>query len=331
MNQYKVGDKVKIIYTDFPTNVPVGSINEVTVVNSNSIEIFNGKSDGWTFNLHEVELYKEEMNNKIEVGDVLDTTGTSIGSSHDEVISIKANDLVLSVTGLWLLNNSQVRVDTGKWSIKSKAKKEEMNLPMKITKENISQVEVGDTVEYRHGGSYVVHSLNGRGGFRATNGQTGSNLTNFTLTAKAKMKEIIGYKLKDKTYEKAALALIDEGSFRDNTGRGLDIQMPKNIKIYKDLGVLDLWFEPVYKSAEVVVQLSNNRKATVVSKTIANINLAGYIGDIKAKDVEDTLAVFSNLPRIATYKVTIKEFQLGCQTFTHEDLTKLANAFKTFN
>ena len=73
-------------------------------------------------------------------------------------------------------------------------------------------------------------------------------------------KEIIGYKLKKdcEQYRKAALLLINEPCFTDNDfGGKVDTQIKKNITIYRKAGVLDLWFEPVYKSKEVVIRMGN--------------------------------------------------------------------------
>ena len=64
------------------------------------------------------------------------------------------------------------------------------------------------------------------------------------------MKEFIGYKLKEncKCYKKAVLSLINREEFYSKEhGSAVDVAVTLNIEILKSAGVLDLWFDAVYK------------------------------------------------------------------------------------
>ena len=67
-------------------------------------------------------------------------------------------------------------------------------------------------------------------------------------------KEIIGYKLIKPEYEKAARE-IAVGCFCKFTE--IFQEDVKSIGLWKEAGVLDIWFEPVYKSKEVVIKMGN--------------------------------------------------------------------------
>jgi hypothetical protein len=71
------------------------------------------------------------------------------------------------------------------------------------------------------------------------------------------MKEIIGYNLKNDKYKEAARKLLVTHTV---LGRDLryqyDITHPDNIYALKQAGVLDLWFEPVYKEEKTLPKLN---------------------------------------------------------------------------
>lgn len=72
-------------------------------------------------------------------------------------------------------------------------------------------------------------------------------------------KEIIGYKLIKPEYEEAAKAICDECVYwRRNDLYNLDAKTEKlSIPNLKNAGVLDLWFEPVYRGEEKVFKVGN--------------------------------------------------------------------------
>lgn len=54
------------------------------------------------------------------------------------------------------------------------------------------------------------------------------------------------------------------------------------------------------------------------------------VAEFKASDVVYALDALNKLGQIAGYNVGIKEFNLGCQTFTIADLIAVDKAFKDF-
>ena len=73
-------------------------------------------------------------------------------------------------------------------------------------------------------------------------------------------KEIIGYKLIKPEYEKAARG-IAVGCFCKFTE--IFSEDVKPIRLWKEAGILDIWFEPVYKSKEVVIRMGNSFDLTI--------------------------------------------------------------------
>lgn len=94
-------------------------------------------------------------------------------------------------------------------------------------------------------------------------------------TMKKKEKEIIGYKLVKPEYEEAALAIANKGLhilagikkedlYRIGDYSKYSVSFPN----LKDSGVLDLWFEPVYKEEVKEFEFSPTFKVTIKDKKV---------------------------------------------------------------
>lgn len=135
-------------------------------------------------------------------------------------------------------------------------------------------------------------------------------------------KKLIGYKLIKPEYEKAALLLINETSFRDfNYGGRVDTQQPTNIAIYKNAGVLDLWFEPVYEEEIKTVRMGGSEGFDL---TVKNNKVFHKSEDI-TQYIKDIYNSFSAKSRrvIAGYDFHAKDVIL-CKTGCENKETKLS-------
>lgn len=346
---YKIGDKVKVLHTDYLPEIPVGSIKTVVeLVGRGGVRLDDGDGNNLTFLNSGVEPYQESVKSttmnkyNLQIGDVLDTTnwdGWSTKSATDTVTLIDESDntIRLSVSGRWDLDKSVKRIDEGKWKIVSQVSKMsdkiEVGDAVEVVNRAIytSEVKVGDhaiVLEVRDSDyklEFPQYFCNGK-----PITQISSSKKDVKLVSKAKqnMKEVIGYKLVKTEYQKVVNKLSD-GIVHVTTLNTFGNS--KSIQNMKDAGVLDLWFEPVYKSSEVVVQLSKSRTATITSKTVCTITLPDGTKFLAPNEaIAKVLTALNGLATIAGYKPKFKEFDLGCQTFTIDDLVAVNQAFVDF-
>lgn len=336
-NIYKPGDKVKVLKSDWPNEINVDSVQ--TILRNSIIGdgvYLSHLSDEFYFGLHEVEPYKEEVNNmnkyNLQVGDVINTPFNIGGDETITKIDAAKGDLWLSGSGWWSIRFTNEHVDKGKWKIVSQVSK--MN----------NKIEVGDTVEFNRR-THIVTRLGKEepdGGVKIyynidNDKEDWGYSSYYTLVSKAKqnMKEVIGYNIKSEYQSEVEIIAKTLSTHSRNVtlGAGQQVWMPAEgvADKAKKLGVLDLWFEPVYKSSEVVVSLSKSRIATITSKTICTITLADVSKFLVHSDaISRVLTSLNGLASIAGYKPKFKEFELGCQTFTINDLQAVDKAFKDF-
>lgn len=88
-------------------------------------------------------------------------------------------------------------------------------------------------------------------------------------------KEIKGYKLKDEKYKEAAEIIAKNGTFY---GAEYDYSSKGNINRLKEAGVLDLWFEPVYKE-DTTLEVGKWYKNTKHGNGFAIIYKGGLSGE----------------------------------------------------
>jgi hypothetical protein len=329
----EVGDTVEITskgYYSYELEVGdkaiVTSINDAGVCELNFTEIATRKGNLTYYQCSEpdfkdlklVAKAKANMESDIEVGDIINGKSynnnrvTQVCSDHYMAINL-AEEAEGSADEFWIRKENAVLV--------SKANN------MK------SIIEVGDKVKYNDGDTYFgmeYHTVKSIVGTKVHYVEGGfDEISTLEVFEKAAMKEVIGYKLAKSEYKAAALAIIGEDDFRNDPG--IDVSVPSNIQKYRNAGVLDLWFEPVYKSSEVTIKLSKSRKAIITNKTLATIVLAdGSKFQAPAEAISKVLKALNSLATIAGYRPEFKEFQLGCQTFTIADLQAVHKAFTDF-
>lgn len=127
-------------------------------------------------------------------------------------------------------------------------------------------------------------------------------------------KEIIGYKLIKPEYEQAALTLAKMGNnqswLRNLESQGWIFSVNSiNSDTFKEAGVLDLWFEPVYKKEEIIVSVNDQFNVTVKSNGIFHIN------DDITKFVEGIISI-NKEDKVGGYNYSISDVifsKTGCQ------------------
>lgn len=139
-------------------------------------------------------------------------------------------------------------------------------------------------------------------------------------------KEIIGYKFKNElgvAIKSAALAIIQASQFVDKTyGGKVDVQKPENIEKYRKAKVLDLWFEPVYRETEQIINIGfdviiKNKRAFVGSDDITEF-------------VIDMIYTYNQIKSFGGFTVDIKDItfkRTGCKSVK----TKLSDWKKIYD
>ena len=167
-----------------------------------------------------------------------------------------------------------------------------------------------------------------------------SNLKQFTfqewkqLYYNMSTKKIIGYKLKDQKYEAACRAMttlssldINENNVRPNT---------KLYNTFKEAGVLDIWFTPVYEDEMKTETLSLGsplKKIVVTSEK--KITFEGEY-ESSIEELNCLLKLFTSPSKVAknNLEIHIKKIWIGCSEgteVTKADVTSVINAYKRLN
>lgn len=142
-------------------------------------------------------------------------------------------------------------------------------------------------------------------------------------------KEIIGYKLIKPEYKEAATRIVPDSNYLVNGIGGIsnkqyiEIGKGTTIELLKKAGVLDIWFEPVYKSKEVVITVNN---------TIINIKGDRMVAEGKEFSIEWLRAIreLFNV-RAASYvawTTEVESVRIGCKTgWTKKHLDEIITAY----
>lgn len=130
-------------------------------------------------------------------------------------------------------------------------------------------------------------------------------------------KEIIGYKLKEdcKQYENAVLTMLGVVKFNP-LYKECDLTVEWTISIMKEAGVLDLWFEPVYKPKVKELYFGKVKFTIKQGKDYAETEH----GNIPKVDIKKAIDYIENPPQLGQYKFNIK---IGCSEA--KDMIDLAN------
>lgn len=143
-----------------------------------------------------------------------------------------------------------------------------------------------------------------------TIGQLREHYLNTKETMKEESKkEIIGYNIKEefKDKERKIAETLDT-----QIGKipGAGYWLPNCGSVYNnaiDMGVLDLWFEPVYKEEEVKLTLGTPAKEVVVKKD--SVYCEGYV--FLLENIEKILPMFTEIDAIPI-GVCVKKVWIGC-------------------
>ena len=146
-------------------------------------------------------------------------------------------------------------------------------------------------------------------------------------------KEIIGYKLIKPEFEKAASEIVGDKVGCINFIRCREYQnhiiptrnFDTNLRILKESGVLDLWFEPVYKDEkqDIVLTLSNGKQVTVTKE-------GKIMAEGREVNIVDLLKSYSYMFKptniISGWEVRANTISIGCwDNITQEDLQLIIN------
>ena len=142
-------------------------------------------------------------------------------------------------------------------------------------------------------------------------------------------KQIIGYKLVKPEYERAASEIVGNEvhcNFRYSKEYKNYIipttNFEKTIKILKEAGVLDLWFEPVMAETKRILTLSNGKSVKITKE---GVEAEGKL--IKIKYIEN---LFCNTNTFGDTGWTIRynSFDIGCyRNLKREDLSKIIETY----
>lgn len=170
-------------------------------------------------------------------------------------------------------------------------------------------------------------------------------------------KEIIGYKLKEdcKQYEEAVKKLADKHvlNWWDNNAQNNlnkdkynfasgDLKNPKHLcSILNNAGVLDLWFEPIYKEEEKILYFGE------VKFTIQDNIAKTQYGDVTKEEIKKAIDYIQNPPKLAGYELKLHNIEsdnrynltnfdnsskvslaFGCQDGKFSELLEIYKAFK---
>lgn len=143
---------------------------------------------------------------------------------------------------------------------------------------------------------------------------TNEQFKKYVLKQNEMKKEIIDYKLIKPEYNSAVMEIIGHDSKDSIIG---SITARESINRLKRAGVLDLWFEPIYKESAPDITINNHK--------------AEFFDDyVKFGCVEIHKRVFINLATISDYPHTNREIEsvtIGKGTFSKAEIKSIANHY----
>lgn len=150
----------------------------------------------------------------------------------------------------------------------------------------------------------------------------------YVLGKQAIKPKLIGYQCMS-GYAKLAWKLVDKTSSKVFLIREFD----ESFKVFKDAGVLDIWFTPIYEDVEEIRYFGD------VKFTIKGSVAETEYGKITKNEVKAALDYIENPPKLAGHFLSVlntsgervgigTSFGFGCQRGTFEELKAIYNAFK---
>lgn len=154
--------------------------------------------------------------------------------------------------------------------------------------------------------------------------------------------EIIGYKFIELKYEKAALKI---GGIQHFNLYSNGTHFRKDSVVYDrflEAGVLDLWFEPVYKNQNLELDILYKSTQTGESKgkvligdnliSFDNIKISYKFLDELLQNMENSH--FNDIPKNSVteeFKISFPFVKIGCSTFSIETIKEVVEKYKEFN
>ena len=180
---------------------------------------------------------------------------------------------------------------------------------------------------YKWGGDKITKEWNPKRDEGWENEITFEQFKKYVLKENNMEKEIIGYKLIKPEYEKAVFEIIEKNSIYDWNifleEKGYPKSLPLDCISTKKLiesGVLDLWFEPIYKEEkkDIVLTLLHGKQVTITKEGV--ILAAGsrfFIDTIKR--IYDHMFVYNET--LSGYSISAETINIGCwRNITKSDL-----------
>lgn len=183
----------------------------------------------------------------------------------------------------------------------------------------------------RIGGIFNYYYAKSKDNWSCTDDNTFDETYSITQLIEEKMeKEIIGYKLIKPEYKEAAYKITTVSSFSSfSSSDGIAFNHGTySYNKLKEAGVLDLWFEPVYKKDKKTITDSKGRTAIVKKDKLLVAN-----GHIYIEDLEQIRDFNLNIG-YDDWKVTLKSatFKIGCwDDVTLEDINMAIKAIESLN
>ena len=148
-----------------------------------------------------------------------------------------------------------------------------------------------------------------------------------------KVKKIIGYKLKDEKYRIPALNIskaVNPGATKENYSDGT-IMRTSGISVYfKELGLLDTWFIPVYEQEEIILNIGNPRQKVIINSNGVSCDEQtmefSSLRRITDKFIQSKLSISET----KNWMVEVTEIKIGCSTFNMEEFNQVLQASKKF-
>ena len=148
-----------------------------------------------------------------------------------------------------------------------------------------------------------------------------------------KVKKIIGYKLKDEKYRIPALNIskaVNPGATKENYSDGT-IMRTSGISVYfKELGLLDTWFTPVYEQDEIVLNIGNPKQRVLINKDGVSCDEQTMEFSSLRRIIDKFIQSKLSISETKNWMVEVTEIKIGCSKFSIEEFEQVLQASKKF-
>mgnify|MGYP003423259551 CR=1 FL=1 len=153
-------------------------------------------------------------------------------------------------------------------------------------------------------------------------------------------KEIVGYKLIDDKYREAAMKITTQPSSTSWNENLKDYGWMFTYKSFtaeklRDVGVLDLWFEPVYAQDNVInITLASGKELAITKEGVSTGNRLIPISEFIAlkERIDSAVAMLNKLPDVGSHSTQVGLFHvtylIGCVKITYNEISDIINKHK---